>query len=479
MSVESIQLPWDQLEHSESEIPWPALHTFADAVATDPGVVPKLFEIYDRAYREAAERPTYVDFYVAAIFALAAPRLDEERRREIGTFLVERLVQAGRDDADVSLEVLEAAAGTVGPVIVPAVLDAIAKEPDTFGAWMFLWGLTKLAAQSEDEALRRRVIQACVDLIEKVARGEADPAEAINAAWTLAAFRQPEHEDLLRRLSEKPMESWWIADYREALKLHQQGRLEYTPVPELWEQPVEEWLPSRCHLVEESTAPSTEPEEEVEEEDPDKSRARFMAIRFAQSPVVGGLPQELRDYAYLIAERLLYFSFSQLDASPQDWDESLLRELLLNIVPRRLLAERDMLERVIPITEALLYWLRFEGLLPEADALAQAIHGWADEIVTTGMDRRNWGEPKNAVMKAVEAGLDLAKPQVQEAIVNQGLPDLYEPLTERTPPPPGEPPIPIVERSSKPARNAPCPCGSGKKYKKCHGRPGVEQTESR
>jgi preprotein translocase subunit SecA len=24
---------------------------------------------------------------------------------------------------------------------------------------------------------------------------------------------------------------------------------------------------------------------------------------------------------------------------------------------------------------------------------------------------------------------------------------------------------------SEPARNAPCPCGSGKKYKKCHGAP--------
>jgi uncharacterized protein YecA (UPF0149 family) len=41
---------------------------------------------------------------------------------------------------------------------------------------------------------------------------------------------------------------------------------------------------------------------------------------------------------------------------------------------------------------------------------------------------------------------------------------------------PDEPPIPIVERSSKPGRNDPCPCGSGKKYKKCHGGPDAEQT---
>ena len=29
-------------------------------------------------------------------------------------------------------------------------------------------------------------------------------------------------------------------------------------------------------------------------------------------------------------------------------------------------------------------------------------------------------------------------------------------------------------RSDKIPRNAPCPCGSGKKYKQCHGRPGAE-----
>jgi preprotein translocase subunit SecA len=29
----------------------------------------------------------------------------------------------------------------------------------------------------------------------------------------------------------------------------------------------------------------------------------------------------------------------------------------------------------------------------------------------------------------------------------------------------------------KVGRNAPCPCGSGKKYKQCHGRPGANRAE--
>jgi len=36
--------------------------------------------------------------------------------------------------------------------------------------------------------------------------------------------------------------------------------------------------------------------------------------------------------------------------------------------------------------------------------------------------------------------------------------------------PPPERPAPIKNEGPKVGRNEPCPCGSGKKYKKCHGR---------
>jgi preprotein translocase subunit SecA len=41
------------------------------------------------------------------------------------------------------------------------------------------------------------------------------------------------------------------------------------------------------------------------------------------------------------------------------------------------------------------------------------------------------------------------------------------------PPPDAEGVVVEQARSDKIPRNAPCPCGSGKKYKMCHGRPGA------
>ncbi len=473
MNGEFSQLPWNELRRTDATIPWPALRTFADALVADSQLTPGLFEAYDRAYEAEYDQPRYTDFYVAATFALAAPRLDEERRREIGSLLIERMVRAGEDDADISLEVLLAAAGTMGPPIVPAVLDAIANEPDTRGAWVFLWDLTKLAAQSEDEALRGRVIQACLDLLQKVERDEADPGDGMNAAWTLASFQRPEHEDLLRRLSEKPMEHWWLADYRAALQLLQ-GHPEDAPTPELWEEPVEEWLPPRCKMVrdwfDEKNKPAKRPEE-----GPEAERARDLAIGFLLSPVARTLPAGLRDDAYTIVYGLLYNSLTRLDLEPGEWDDLALQELLLMIMPEQMPADHSLLEKIAPVTEALLYWLGFEGLLDDADALIASVRGLSEYIVFIGMDPQRWGPAKRAMMQARQAGWNVAEEETGVASpVEQATESRPEEPPDRPPPQVREPPFPISEYSAKVGRNDPCPCGSGRKYKKCHGRSGLE-----
>ncbi len=474
MNGEFSQLPWDELRRTDATIPWPVLRTFADAVVTDRRLTPELFAVYDLAYEAEYDQPRYTDFYVAAIFALAAPRLSDEQRREIGSLLIERMVRAGEDDADVSLEILLAAAGTMGPPIVPAVLDAIDSEPDTRGVWVFLWDLTKLAVQSQDETLRSRVIQACVDLLERVERDEANPGDGMNAAWTLAAFQRPEHEDLLRRLSEKPMEHWWIADYRAALQLWQ-GRSEPAPTPELWEEPVEEWLPPRCKMVRNWFDEKNKPGK-LSEEGPEAERARDLAIGFLLSPVARTLPAGLREDAFTIVYGLLHNSLARLELEPGEWDDLALRQLLLQIMPEQMPADRVILEKIAPVTEALLYWLGFEGLLDDADTLIASVRDLSESIVAIGMDPQRWGPAKRALMEARQMGVKVVEEETVATSRAQTPESVPEEPRDRPPPKAEEPPIPISEYSAKVGRNDPCPCGSGKKYKKCHGRPGAEQT---
>jgi hypothetical protein len=479
MNDKALQLPWDQLHHAMGSIPWSALHMFADALVANRALATDLFDAYDHAWQVQTDPPDDADLFVPAVFALAAPRLDGEQRRESGSFLVQRLVAAGYEDADVAMEVLTAAAGTVGPVILPAVLDAIAGEPNTRGAWLFLWSLTTLAARTDDQDLRGRVVDACVNLLERADRGEVDLDDAGHAAWTLALLSGAQYTSLLQRLNERASEIGWGNEYEDALKLLQ-NRLDFTPPKELWEEPVEQWLTPRWSGAEQEV--EYEPAQDELDKSPFEQYAQLVTQAFLTSPVAAGLPSDLQSQARLVAHDLVGFSLRFLHKQPREWDETVLRELLLEFVPRDTPASREQLQKIVPITEAFLYWLGSEGMLADADRLVAAVRTWSDEIVARGMDRKNWGPVKTFLMEASETGpnalserrlMELFRQQIDEA--TGAVTELPEPASQA----PDEPPIPIVERSPKPGRNDPCPCGSGKKYKKCHGRPGAEQASER
>ncbi len=471
----SPSLPWDQITHTQDAIPWSAMQTFADALTADRGLIPPLIKAYDRTCEAASEEIDYSDFYVAGIFALAAPRLDDETRREIGSLLIERLVQAGRDDADLSMEVLMAAAGAMGPAVLPAVLDAIAAEPDTRGAWLFLWSLTILADKTDDPNLRDRTIQTCIDTLERADRGRIDLDDAGPAAMTLAILNHTEHTGIIRRLANRLGHSPWPNQYAEALEILE-NRIIYHRQPELWDEPVESWLTSRCRMVEEpgnegDQIDEYEEDEEEEDEDLAYGMASLTAATFISSPVARTLPEDLRKDAYVISQSVLYESLRVLDRAPRTWDEATLRKLLLDLVPASLPVDPQTLEKVIPTVEAMLHWLQFDGILPDGDALARTIHGWTGEVVAAGMASRSRGSDRSLLAEATAAGFDPLDPEFSQAFIGQRPKESA--VANETPQRdagPEQPPIPIVEHRAKIARNALCPCGSGRKYKKCHGR---------
>ena len=242
MSETFAQLPWEDLRRMEGDIPWPALEAFAAAVVGDSDLARELFAEYDRAW-QAVEVPTYLDLYVPAIFTLAAPKLGGEQRRQIGDFLVDKLLEAGREGGELAEEALLAASGSMGPVILPKVLDTLATTADHAEsvAWSMCWSLTALAAQTEDAALRDRTVRACVPLLEQIERGEVEEFIGISAAWTLALLKYTDAIPLLQRLGENCDNFSGGADYREAAAFLL-GPSDRPLYKEAWEHPVRQWL---------------------------------------------------------------------------------------------------------------------------------------------------------------------------------------------------------------------------------------------
>ena len=466
MEDKMAQLPWEALERTEGDIPWPALYRFAAAVVADPPVVDRLIKLYEQALESGYDHEHYEEYYVPAIFALAAPQLSDERRSEIGTFLIEKLAEAGREDADISVEILVAACGSMGPVILPAVLETIAKEPDRRGAWFHLWDLTELALKSNDADVRNRVIQSCMDLLTQANRGKIELIEAINAAWTLAVMKYSECKGLLQQLEKKAVKSSYHADYAEVLQLLKKGRLDYTPLANLWEMPVEEWLEPRWQTAKDWYAR----EDNKEYEDPER-RARELAGRFMESEATCKLTDELLENAGFIIYNLLVYAWTYTNGRPEKLDEYALEKVLLEVFPRKITAERDLFEQVAPVTEVFLRWLESEGILANTFSLVGTVRGWADTIVANGMNPQYWGMGKSFSMQAIADGLDIQDEQaMQRYIVEYNRRLMERKLSAQSDLRDLSPPIPIAEQLPKIGRNAPCPCGSGRKYKKCCGR---------
>ncbi len=464
MEDKTAQLSWAALRQTEGDIPWSALYEFAAAVVNNQSVTDSLIELYEQALESGFDNEHYEEFYIPAIFALAAPQLNDRRRYEIGAFLVEELAEAGYEDDDLLMEVLEAACGSMGPVILPAVLDTIAKEPDHEGAWYHLWGLTEMAAKSEDIELRDRMIKVCMDLLTQVDRGKIEPFDAMNAAWTLAAMKYSGCSKLLKRLKKKVAKSFCHGDYSDAIKLLE-GRLDYTLSPNFWEQPVKEWFEPRWQMAKDWYTG-----EHSREYEDGEQRSEELVGRFMESESAGKLDPELFEDAGFITYHVLEYAWVYVGSSPEELDEFTLEEVLLEIFPRKLTAERDMFEKVAPITACFLKWLESEGILADTSSLIETVHGWMDTIIANGMNPQYWGMAKSFMMQALADGVDtqdeqamqwyLAEYNLRLLVGNSSAQSDFRSLS---------PPVPIVEQSPKIGRNAPCPCGSGRKYKKCCG----------
>jgi uncharacterized protein YecA (UPF0149 family) len=158
--------------------------------------------------------------------------------------------------------------------------------------------------------------------------------------------------------------------------------------------------------------------------------------------------------------------YSYHGVKPEQWDEATLEECCLDTLPRKISAEESYYRAIAPVLSSYFTFLAETGRLRQGARLARAVTAIDRKIVQHAADPRYWGMAKSFTMGALKAGVDPTNEQEMQAYMlryNQRL--LDHPGPELLLP---QPLLPA--RVTKIGRNAPCPCGSGKKYKKCCGR---------
>ena len=131
-----------------------------------------------------------------------------------------------------------------------------------------------------------------------------------------------------------------------------------------------------------------------------------------------------------LAEDFLSIAYEELGKQPRLLDAEDVAALLHRHLPGRLAPRDPLAEHVPAVLRAYLDHLEGRAIVPQAYEIRRALE-----------------KSEEAFLARVESG------------ENAGL---------RT----ARPSAPFVHRAEKTGRNDPCFCGSGKKFKKCHGKPG-------
>jgi hypothetical protein len=161
---------------------------------------------------------------------------------------------------------------------------------------------------------------------------------------------------------------------------------------------------------------------------------------------------------------LLEFGISFLGQTVDEMTPGSVSEFVLDYVPRKVSTEADSatwiideltlfweyLDRVykLPAGKPIVEWLKTDGLVAQLEAELS--------------DPSNFGMAKSMFMLGKKAGYDMTS----EAGIAQFMRDYNRSLLADK-----APAAAPVARKQRVGRNEPCPCGSGKKFKKCCGRP--------
>ena len=162
------------------------------------------------------------------------------------------------------------------------------------------------------------------------------------------------------------------------------------------------------------------------------SASRRIALElaaFLDSPRARGLALPQKDVRR-IAEAYLAVCYDELGKAPKLLDGEDVRMVLTELLPGRLTPRDSAAEHVPEL---------LERMLDHLDA--------TEVVLQLFEQRRALAEHAPALVEQVRSGANAAR---RTAVKTD----------------------PIVHKADKTGRNDPCPCGSGKKFKKCHGKEG-------
>lgn len=195
-------------------------------------------------------------------------------------------------------------------------------------------------------------------------------------------------------------------------------------------------------------------------------QAEEWAGNFTKSLFYKQLSKEQRSDAGFIVERYIDFMFNYCDRMPGKWTQKDTIDVIGYYFPRKISADATYFSCVVPVLEKFFQFLSSQKRIKNEETLIRGLKKAETELMDNVDNPDMWGPAKQLAMSAEESGVDLSNQDELDAFVamlNQqiGAAQKFEVEKQKA----TRPQLSV----KKIGRNDPCPCGSGKKYKKCHG----------
>jgi len=170
---------------------------------------------------------------------------------------------------------------------------------------------------------------------------------------------------------------------------------------------------------------------------------------FSKSQYFQKLSEAEKENAHFAISTFAEIMYNYCDEFPDEWSEDAIAEVLCDLFPRKLSVGQEFYKNVESILRAFFFFLDIKQLIVPLKRYCRV-------MIKKAKDSRNWGTAKKFVMSAMDKGVDVQDKGAMDQFMLEYNREQMKKHQEKE----------AGKADFKVGRNDPCPCVSGKKYKK-------------
>lgn len=140
-------------------------------------------------------------------------------------------------------------------------------------------------------------------------------------------------------------------------------------------------------------------------------------LAFLASPEYAALPADTQEDAENIISTFGDFGFNYGYVQPPDWTAATVREILVEVLPRKVSADQAYFDHIGPVLTAFFGFLAAQQLHPQAAALQKAVRQHTPALLKNAANPAFWGMAKSMMQQALKEGLNPEEPGAIERYI--------------------------------------------------------------